>query len=100
MIRLEVADNVLKQWTADKKTFTKNKSDIIKEAQWIAAIAEALSREGMDDADDDDYLAFSDQMKKAALGTVTATQNDDFDSASRFANQISQSCSNCHEQWR
>ncbi len=100
MIRLENADDDLKEWTADKKTFTKKRNDIAREAQWIAAIAEAISREGMDDADDDGYLEFSKAMKEAALNTVTAVQNDDFDSASRFANQITQSCDNCHEQWR
>ena len=100
MIRLEIADNELKQWTADKKTFTQKRADIIKQAQWVAAIGEAISREGMDDADSDDYLAFATEMKQAAINTVNSAQNEDFDSTSRFANQISQSCSNCHEEWR
>lgn len=100
MIRLEVADNQLKQWTADQATFNKNKRGIILQAQWVAAIGEAISREGMDDADDDGYLAFATAMKTAASQTVQAAQNDNFNNAAKHANLVSQSCSNCHEEWR
>jgi hypothetical protein len=100
MVRLEKSDNLLKEWTADKKSFSKNKGKIISEAQWVAAIAKVIAKEGMDDADVDEYVAFCKAMKIAAQQTVAATQSDDFDAAGKFANQISQSCNNCHEEWR
>lgn len=100
MIRLQQADENLKLWTADKDTFEKQKSLLVAEAQWVAAIAEVIAKEGMDDADDEDYLAFCVAMKDAAKQTAVAATNDDFDSASRFSNLVSQSCSNCHDQWR
>lgn len=100
MVRLQQADGNLKLWTADKGTFEKQKSLLIAEAQWVAAIGEVIAKEGMDDADDEDYLAFCAAMKDAAKRTAVAATNDDFDSASRFANLVSQSCSNCHDQWR
>lgn len=100
MVRLEKADNQLKQWTADKKTFARQKSKIVSEAQWVAAIAQVIAREGMDDADVEEYVEFCTQMKKAALQTIAATRSDDFEAAGKFSNLLSQSCNNCHEEWR
>ena len=100
MIRLETADENLKLWTANKKTFEKQKAAIIAEAQWVAAIGAVIAKEGMDDADDEEYQAFCAAMTNAATATAQSAQNDDFDSASRFANLVSQSCNKCHEQWR
>ena len=54
----------------------------------------------MDDADVEEYVAFCEAMKKAAVNTVEATKSDDFDAASKFANLVSQSCNDCHEEWR
>ena len=100
MKRLEISDELLKQWTADEKTFASQKSKIISEAQWVAAIAEVIAKEGMDDADVDEYVAFCEAMKKAAIGTAFSARNDDYEAASKFANLISQSCNDCHEEWR
>ena len=100
MKRLEISDRLLKEWTADEKTFAKQKNKIITEAQWVAAIGEVIAKEGMDDADVDEYLEYCVAMKQAALQTVTATKNDDFEAASKSANLVSQSCNNCHEDWR
>ncbi len=100
MKRLATSDELLKEWTADKKTFAQQKSKIVIEAQWVAAIAAVIAKEGMDDADVDEYLNFCVAMKEAAIQTAMATQNDDFEAASKFANLVSQSCNNCHEDWR
>ena len=100
MKRLETSDQLLKEWTADEKTFARQKNRIVSEAQWVAAIADIIAKEGMDDADVDEYVALCVAMKEAAVKTVTATKNDDFEAASKFANLVSQSCNNCHEDWR
>jgi hypothetical protein len=100
MVRLEQSDSLLKEWTADEKTFAKQKAKIIREAQWVAAIADVIAKEGMDDADVDEYLDFCMAMKTAALQTISATKSDDFDAAGKSANLVSQSCNNCHEDWR
>ncbi|QEG23060.1 hypothetical protein [Mariniblastus fucicola] len=100
MERLGTSDELLKQWTADQQTFSKQRDDIISEAQWVAAIAAVIAQEGMDDADVDEYVAYCDAMKKSALDTVAAAKSDDFEAASKFANLVSQSCNNCHEDWR
>ena len=100
MKRLQTSDDLLKEWTADEGTFAKQKSKIISEAQGVAAIAKVIAKEGMDDADVEDYLVFCQAMEKAAVDTVSATKNDDFEAASKSANLVSQSCNNCHEEWR
>ena len=100
MIRLQRSDELLKEWTADKKTFTEKKAKLITEAQWVAVIADVIAKEGMDDADVEDYVAFCVAMKEAANNTISAAKNDDFESASKSANLVSQSCNNCHEEWR
>jgi hypothetical protein len=100
MVRLEKSDTLLKEWTADEATFGKQKAKIISEAQWVAAIADIIAKEDMDDADVDEYVEFCVAMKDAAVNTVTAAKNDDFEAASKFANLVSQSCNNCHEEWR
>ena len=100
MVRLEMSDTMLKEWTADEATFGKQKAKIISEAQWVAAIADVIAKENMDDADVDEYVEFCVAMKDAAVNTVSATRNDDFEAASKFANLLSQSCNNCHEEWR
>lgn len=100
MVRLEQSDTLLKEWTADETTFSKQKAKIISEAQWVAAIADVIAKEGMDDADVDEYVEFCVAMKEAATNTASAAKNDDFEAASKFANLVAQSCNNCHEEWR
>lgn len=100
MIRLQKSDELLKQWTADKTVFAKQKAKIISEAQWVAAIGEVIAKEGMDDADVDEYVDFCVAMKDAAKETVAATKLDNYLAASKSANELSQSCNNCHEEWR
>jgi len=100
MVRLQKSDELLKQWTADETVFAKQKSKIIAEAQWVAAIGEVIAKEGMDDADVDEYVVFCVAMKDAAKETVAATKLDNFQAASKSANALSQSCNDCHEEWR
>lgn len=100
MVRLEVSDNQLKEWTANQSVFESNVDKILHEAEWVAAIAEVIAKEGMSDADDDGYVEFCKSMGAAARETVEAVKTNDFEKASKYANLMSQSCSNCHEEWR
>ena len=100
MVRLQRSDELLKQWTADADTFAKQKKKIIQEAQWVAAIGAVIAKEGMDDADVDEYVEFCVQMKDAASETAAAAELDNYEATSKFANLMSQSCNNCHEEWR
>lgn len=100
MIRLQISDDQIKQWTAAEDEFESNTDKIFHEAQWVSAIARVIAMEDMDDTDDDGYLEFCGSMEEAAKETVDAVKLNDYGRASKYANLMSQSCSNCHEEWK
>lgn len=86
--------------TSSAATFKENKAELKHQAELIAAMAEVLKQEGMEDAGDSDYDGHCDKMKNAALEIVEAIKLDNQDAAAKAAGQISQSCSECHESYR
>lgn len=90
----------LRGWAANESEFKNNREDFIHHAQLISMMGNILANENMDDADDDDYLAYAKAMIEAADQASSAATNDSFDLASQAVNAIDQSCSNCHEEWR
>jgi cytochrome c556 len=101
MQRLEVAvDKKLKPWTASKSEFTANIGAAVHEAEMVALIGEVLTKEGMEEADDEDYAAFARTMRDAARKIIDACNDKDIDAASKAVGTITQSCSACHEDYR
>lgn len=101
MQRLEMGmEPRVQQWTADKNSFKANKEQIAHEAQVIAAIAQALMKEGMEDADAGEYKAFCERMLKAANDTVDAVKLDNDDGARQAVSAINKVCTECHENYR
>ena len=100
MDRLQESQNRLKQMTANKDDFLEQIEDVVHESEMITAMAIVLTKENMSDADDEGYVEFAIAMNKAALEIVQACQTEDYDRASNAANAVSQSCDNCHEEWR
>ncbi len=100
MVRLESANENLKKYTANQNAFRGAGGDIDQEANMIAMMARVILLEGMPDAEEDDYVAFAQQMQSAAVELKSATQTGDFSRASAATNQIGQSCADCHADWR
>ena len=100
MVRLQAAIDGLKPATANKTEFVKNIDQVYHEASLIAAIGQALIREDMDEADEEDYAALAKSMSLAASELVTAARNQNYENGSKTFNLIEQSCSNCHSEWR
>lgn len=101
MQRLEGAhQDHLQPWTANKGEFSSNKDKVAHEAQIIAVLAEVLEKDGMEDADNNEYKGFAIQMKTAALEIVDAAKLDNYDKARAAVGNISQACSKCHEAFR
>jgi len=101
MQRLEMAQTKnLQPWLANDKEFTKNNDRVLHEAEIIAAIAEILVKENMEEADDEEYADFSIEMKKAALEIVEGVQLKDYNQARKAAGRIEKACSQCHENYR
>jgi hypothetical protein len=101
MQKLEIAfQGKVLPWTSNPAAFKENKSELKRHAEIIAAVAEVLKQEGMDDTGDSDYEGHCDKMKAAALEIVEAIKNDNHEAAGKAAGRISQSCSECHESYR
>ncbi len=100
MVRLQESIDKIRPMMASKLEFSKNVETIEHEASLIAAMGEILTREGMDEADDDDYVALSKQMLTASKQVAEAAKNENYELASPAFNSVTQSCSNCHEDWR
>ena len=101
MQRLELAhQGKLQPFTANKGEFGANKEKILHESQLIAALAEVLEKEGMEDADNNEYKSFAIQMKTAALEIGEAVKLNDYDKARAAVGNIGQACSKCHEGFR
>lgn len=76
-------------------------SDLIKRnSELLAMIGEVLVQEGMDEADDNDYVKLSRSMAEAAQGVTQALDRMDIDAIRQGASAIRQRCDACHEQYR
>lgn len=101
MQRLEVScQERMQPWLGSKGEFADHSEEILHEAQLSAAFSEVLMKEGMEDADDDDYKAFAERMKKASLDIVDAVKSNNYDKASAAMGEINKSCTECHQSYR
>ena len=101
MQRLDTSrDAKIKAWTASKGDFTANLEALEREAQIFAVIGEVLAKEGMESADDKEYVAFSKMLKQGGSDLAKACKDKDQDAASKAASMIANSCEKCHEAYR
>lgn len=101
MQRLEAGHKEkLQPFTANKGEFKDNSEELFHEAQLAAAFAEVLLKEGMEDADDDDYREFAERMRKAASDVVDAVKSDNYDKARAAVGEIDKTCTECHQSYR
>ena len=90
----------LKEWTRDEKSLKAQADDALREAELVALIAEFLKLEGMDDADDEEYRKYCDDMKKGARQIVDGIKQGSAELAGKGMTAVSQACSDCHENYR
>jgi hypothetical protein len=101
MQRLEQAQQQgVAPWTANSGEFNKNADAILREAELIAAIAEAIQQEGFEFSDDETYAGFARQMRDAALEVVGAVKSKNYDAARAASGNLEKACSGCHEGFR
>ena len=100
MKRLQASRDALKLLSANEKVFTEGIDKAFHESEIVAAMAQTLMRENMEDAEDSGYLAFAKAMSDAAIESRQACENQDYEAASKAINQIDQSCNNCHDEWK
>jgi hypothetical protein len=77
-----------------------NKVSLQRFAEIVAVVGDVLLKEGMPQADDEDYQKLSQVMIDAALEVRGALQRGDTEQVGVAISEISQSCDACHEQYR
>ncbi len=101
MQRLETAQqSKLQQAVASEAEFKANEDTLFHEANIVAAIGEVLTREGMEDAIEEDYAAHAIRMRDAAREVIDALKLKNYDQARKAVGEIGQACTKCHEDWR
>jgi hypothetical protein len=90
----------LKPLLADKGQFAANADKIAHDAEVMAAIGAVLAKDGMADADDDEYKAFAAKLRDGAKAIAEGVKLKNFEAASEGSGIISKSCTECHESYR
>ncbi len=101
MQRLEMAQaERLTSCLASVAAFQKSPRRVVHEAQIVAAIAEALLQEGMEDAVDEDYRDYCRAMQQAAQEIQRAAERGDYETARGAGSRLQQTCTDCHSTYR
>ena len=101
MLRLKRGFNEgINTWSANSGSFRQHADDILREAELIAAIAEAMQQEGFDLWDDETYVEYCDQLKQGALAVATAVRQQDAQAGRQASGVIAKACDNCHGDYR
>lgn len=99
MRRLERAQpQTIVPLTANAREFERNADTLAHEAQLIAALAEVITREGYEFADDETYLEYARAMQAQALSLRDAAQQNNYEQARQAAGELSKACRNCHDE--
>ncbi len=101
MKRLEQAQQqAILPLVASPREFERSADGLLHDTQIVAALAEAITREGYEFADDETYLEYARAMRQQALTLRDAALGGNYEQARQAAGQLGQSCTNCHEGYR
>ena len=95
-----IFDPRVKAAISDEGNFKSNIEKLSHDAEVIAAIGAVLAKEGMADADGDEYQAFCKVLQASGREIVEACKNKNYDSASSAVSAIGKACNDCHELYR
>ncbi len=90
----------LKPLLADGGKFTANAAKVQHDAEIIAAMGEVLSKEGMPDADSDEYKAFCAKLREGAKAIIDGAKTKNYSTATQGSATINKACTECHESYR
>ncbi|MCC9603246.1 hypothetical protein LOC67_22075 [Stieleria sp. JC731] len=96
----ESLNDQLREATTSKELVEAEPGDARRPAELLAVLSEILIKEGMDEADDGDYQAYSRAMRDAALEVKRGVELKDYGMISNGVGAIMQSCDNCHGEYR
>jgi len=93
-------DPRVKAAVSDEGNFKSNLEKLSHDAEILAAIGTVLAKEGMADADSDDYKVFCQTVRKSGREIVEACKNKNYAAASSAVSAIGKACNDCHENYR
>jgi len=101
MQRMELAlkENLPVLLTKDRE-FRKRAIDVAHEAQLLAMLSQVIRGEEYGYADDETYQSHADALRDSATQLKAAASTQDFAKAVQAAAAVSQSCANCHADFR
>ena len=97
---LEGLKESLRESTSAEADVKSDPDSVRRSAELIAVLGKVLTSEGMDDWDDEDYAAYSDQMTEAARGVTRGLELGDYDAIRKAVGAVTQSCDACHGDYR
>jgi hypothetical protein len=101
MQRLKIAhEDRLLLWTANPNEFRKHADEVLREAEVLAALADVISRDGYEYADDDTYVDYCKRLKQGGIDVAAAVRQKNADAARKAAGEISKACAACHDGYR
>ncbi len=101
MLRMELAvQEQLASSLGSESSFRKKNQQLRHEAQVLAMLAEVIQQKGYEYADDDTYLEYVQQFREASQQLDRACKQNDYRSARKAVGRVTQSCSDCHEDYR
>ena len=96
----EALEEHLKPHTANPQQLAEHVDEVRRYGEMVAVVGRVLTREGMDESDDEDYKALSTAMIDAAMRLRGALDREDAEAAREAVGAIGQSCTACHDQYR
>lgn len=90
----------LRTATSNADAIKSDPNDVRRPAELLAVLGKILTKEGMDEYDDPDYVALSEAMTKAAQDVTRGLELKDYDAVRKAVGAVTQSCDACHEQYR
>lgn len=101
MRRMEQAQQErLPPLVSSSRTFAGGAEDALHEAQVLAALAEVITREGFEDADDEDYAALARSLRDASNDIAQGADTENYNLARPAMGRVTKSCSDCHDMYR
>ena len=100
MSRLEAADATLAAAGASKADFNKAVDRVLRDAEIVAVIGEAIQQADYEFYDDETYRGYSSAMRDAALRVREAAKKKDYEAARAALGELKKSCDACHGDYR
>lgn len=101
MSRLEVAQRQrLEPWLSSEQELSQHQADVLHEAQIIALLSQIIEHPGYEFGDDETYREYSAALREGARALGEAARQGNFEQARSALGTVSQSCDQCHNDFR